>query len=98
MNKFKEKEYECKYLSQLYRMLEESESTLKTIYKVIGESDEQAVDYRTGELQWKDEEKTIPKMKSIWGDVELSEDELSNEQLAELKAIRNVKAKLEKML
>lgn len=95
-NKFKEKKALAELLEKLYRSVEEEENSAHTEYKPVGK--EQATDWRTGELQWEDEEHTIPKMTDKWDYVVKDDEELCPEDLAKIKACQYVKAQLEKML
>ena len=95
-NKFKEKQAIAEILDELYRIVDEKENSAHTEYKVVGE--EQAKDWRTGELQWEDEEKTIPKMTGKWDYVVKTDEELDREDLAKIKACQYIKAQLEKMI
>lgn len=66
-------------------------------YKVVGKESEQATDWRTGELKWEDEEKTIPCYRDKYEYVRLTEEELNPEKRATLVAIDEVKAFLDKI-
>lgn len=77
-NKFKEKQVRAELLAELYDIVERKEKDLHEEYTVIGKSTIQAKDWRTGELLWEDEAKTIPVMRDEYGTVpkeELSEED-----------------------
>jgi hypothetical protein len=95
-NKFKEKQALAELLEKLYRIVDEEEDGAHKSYEIVGQ--EQAKDWRTGELQWEDEEHTIPKMTGKWDYVVKDDEELCPEDLAKIKACQYVKAQLEKML
>lgn len=95
-NKFKEKQAIAEILDELYRIVQTKEDDVHNDYRVVGK--EQAKDWRSGELQWEDEEKTIPKMTDKWDYVPKSDEELDHEDLAKIKACQYIKAQLEKML
>ena len=97
INKFMERRIEAEILGEVYEELERKlESTTKT-YEIVGKEDEQATDYRTGELRWEDEEKTIPYYRAKYGYVDIPEEKLSDEQKLRAKVIKNIMAKLEKL-
>ena len=95
-NKFKEKQILAEILSDLYNSLEGKENDVRTEYKVVGQKQEK--NWRTDELVWEDEEKTIPKMVPDWGRVDKTEDEYTEEDMLRLKVLQYVKTQLEKML
>ena len=95
-NKFEEKKILADILNDLYEEVERKEKSAYLSYKVVGE--EQAKDWRSGELQWEDEEKTIPKMTSKWADVPKADDELTEEDKIKIKVCQHIKAQLEKMI
>ena len=97
-NKFKEKQFTAEILSMLYERVEEYENSYKTEYQKIGESDEQATNWKTGELVWEDEEKTIPVMKAIWDYVPKSAEDLSDDDKLRIKVCQQIKSQLEKMI
>ena len=97
-NKFQEKQILAEVLNDLYSMVESKEKSIHCEYKRVGKSDVQSKNWRTGELEWEDEEKTIPKMEDIWQDVPKSDDELTEDDLLRIKVYNYVKAQLEKMI
>ena len=96
-NKFKVKKAEAEILETLYATVSEKLETAYKEYRETGEQ-EQAKNWQTGELLWEDEEQTIPKMKSVWAYVEVAEEDLSDDQIATIKACKNIMAYLEKLL
>ena len=97
-NKFKEKQYVAEILDKLYKEVEREEMDCGREYRKVGETDEQDRHWKTGELLWKDEEKTIPRMKEKWDYVEKSKEEMTEEDYAKLTACKYIKAQLEKMI
>ena len=95
-NKFKEKQFTAEILSDLYEEVESKERSIRTHYQPIGEVQDK--DWRSGELLWEDEEKTIPKMVKDWGYVDKDEEEITEEDKMKLKVCQNIKSQLEKMI
>ena len=95
-NKFKEKKAIAEILDELYKVVEDKEKSIHNKYEVVGE--DQAKDWRTGELRWEDEEKTIPMMVSKYDYVPKSDDELDCDDHARIKACQYVMTQLDKML
>lgn len=93
-NKFKEKQLLAELLNELYDIVQRKEDSVHTEYRRVGE--EQAKDWRTGELKWEDEEKTIPVMTDKWAD--MPKDELSADDELTIKVCQYVKTQLEKMI
>lgn len=84
-------------LEVLERLANDLDSQLKDAtysYEVVGKKDEQATDWRTGELLWEDEEHTIPVYRDEYDYVPLPEEELTDEQVAKVKAIATVREML----
>ena len=94
MTKFAEKRILCEKLEEINAVIEGKIHDVMYTYEYLG--DVQAKDWRTGELLWDDEEKTIPKMESSWGD-KLKED-LTEEEEAKIEALKKIQQTLEKML
>ena len=95
-NKFKEKQILAEILNELYNHVDEQERHANLKYEPVGE--EQAKDWRTGELQWEDEEHTIPKMSKKWEHIPKEECELSEEDKIRIKMCQFIKTQLEKMI
>jgi hypothetical protein len=85
-------------LERLMNTIDSIENETTTEYRVVGKSEEQMTNWKTGELMWEDEEKTVPKMRDEYGYVDLTEDEMTDENLATLEAIKVVKEVLEKLV
>ena len=84
-NKFEKKRIEMGYLESVYSLLEDK---LKDLM--------QAKDWRTGELLWEDEEKTIPIYRDKYDCVEVFDDELDDEDRLRMSVLNELMAKLEK--
>ena len=97
INKFMERKIEAEILSDLYEELERMERNATKRYEAVGKETEQARDYRTNELLWEDEEKTIPKYRCTYDYVDVPEENLTDEEKLRARVIRNLKAKLEKL-
>ena len=96
-NKFTERKIEAQILSELYEELEKKLKYAGASYECVGKETTQAKDWRTKELLWEDAEQTIPKYNDKYDYVPIPEDELSEESKLEIKVIKNIMAKLEKM-
>ena len=96
-NKFMERRIEAEILGEIYEELEEKLKRSTMRYEWVGKEDEQARDWRTNELLWEDEEKTIPKYREKYDYVDVSYDELTEEEKMKAKVIQNIMAKLEKL-
>ncbi len=95
-NKFKEKQILADVLNDLYEAVDTRERAVHLDYRVVGEV--QATDWRTGELKWEDEEKTIPKMVPKYENVRKDESELTDDDRLKIKVYQYVKTQLEKMI
>ena len=85
-------------LEKLMTELDTIEKNTTTEYRAVGKSEEQMTNWKTGELLWEDEEKTVPKMCDKYDYVDLTEDEMTDENIATLEAIKTVKEILEKLV
>lgn len=94
MNKFVEKKILCEKLEEVNSFIEDKIHDVMYSYEYLG--DVQANDWRTGELLWEDEEKTVPKMQGDWG--YKLKDSLTEEDEANIEAMRKIQQTLEKML
>lgn len=94
--KFEEKRILASVLNDLYESVDTMERAVHLEYKRVGE--EQAKDWRTGELKWEDEEKTIPKMTDKWENVTKDDEDLTEEDKLKIKVYQYVKSQLEKMI
>jgi hypothetical protein len=97
-NKFKEKKIEAEILGDLYDTVDSRERAARQDYRVIQKDGKQATDWKTGELLWLDEAKTIPKMENVYGTVEKTDEELTDDDRMRIKVCQRIKAALEKML
>jgi len=95
-NKFKEKQFLAEILSDLYNEVEQKEKNARTNYVPVGEK--QSRDWRSGEMLWEDEEKTIPKMEKEWGYVDKDEEDLTDDDKLRIRVCQYVKTQLEKMI
>lgn len=95
-NKFKEKKVLAELLDDLYVEIDRKEQDARTEYKVTGKTEKQATDWRTGELKWEDEEKTIPKMEDKWETV--PKENLTEDDEIRIRMCQYIKSQLEKML
>ena len=95
-NKFEEKRILAEVLNELYETVQRKENDVHSEYKVVGQ--EQAKDWRSGELRWEDEEKTIPKMSDKWESVPKADEDLTEEDKLRIKVYQYVKSQLEKMI
>ena len=97
-NKFKEKKIEADILGELYEMVDSRERAARQDYRVVQKNGKQATDWKTGEPLWLDEAKTVPKMEDIYGTVEKTEEELTDDDHLRIKVCQRLKLALEKML
>ena len=96
ITKIQQKRAELEILESLFRSVESIEKDACQRFEQTGK--EQDKDWRTGELKWEDEEKTIPKMTSKWEYVPITEDDMTDEEYAKYVAVASIKAHLEKLL
>lgn len=96
-NNFEKKAAEIQILSDIIGYLNERLTSLTTDYQKIGKKTEQAIDWRTGEFMWEDEEHTIPRYEDEWGYVDVPEDELDAKTKLLVNACRDIAKKLEKL-
>ena len=97
-NKFKEKQYVAEILGRLYSQVLSEEKDCVQDYRRVGVTDVQETHWKTGELLWEDEEKTIPKMRDKWDYVAKSKEDMNEDDYAKLSACQYIKTQLEKML
>lgn len=96
-NNFEKKAAEIQILSDIIVYLNERLTTLTTDYRIIGKEEEQAIDWRTKQPKWEDEEHTIPHYDDKWGYVDIPEDELDDKTKLLANACRDIAKKLEKL-
>lgn len=94
----KEKKALLNVLDEVLRDLSEKRKNLRCSYECVGHTDVQKTHWKTGELLWEDEEKTIPKYEKIYDYIERPEDELSEECKYDLSAIDTIIKHLESLL
>lgn len=92
------KRAQLEVLERLFKELDSAEKEATMRYQKIGTEDEQARHWRTGELLWADEEKTIPQYNEIWDYVKIPQDEIGEHELAKEAAINELRAVLEKLI
>ncbi len=85
-------------IEELYSSLENTEKNITHSYEVVGKEDEQATDWRTGELKWEDEEKTIPYYKNKYDYVKRDEADFNDYERAKLDAINEIRKALDKLI
>lgn len=98
INVFTEKKAVLEVLEGLMESLDSQLKDATYSFEVVGKKDEQAKDWRTGELLWEDEEHTVPKYESKWDYVLIPEEKLSDAQVAKVHAIATVREMLEKLI
>ena len=96
----KVKSYMIEELSKITDSLVYDIKNLYTEYRRVGEEQKQRwnSDTEEYELLWEDEEKTIPKMGAKYDDVEIPEDEMTEENKLKLRAYRELFVKLESLI
>lgn len=97
-NKFMKAAINAEILGSLYKNLEEMKKDLFMRYEKVGLSDKQATDWRTGELLWEDDAKTIPVYADKYDYVQVDEADLSDDTKLRRIVIDEIMAKLEKLL
>ena len=97
-NKFLVKKYEAEALDTLASKLQDLINDNSRSYEVVGKEEEQARDWRTNELQWEDEEQTIPRYRDKYDYVDIDPAEFDEGRLARLTAYNNLIKKLEGLL
>lgn len=97
-NKFMAKKFLAEALCEMYEILVQKEKDIHQEYRRVGFEEEQATDWRTGELLWEDEEKTVPKFRDKYDYVTKDDSELTDEDIAKSKAYQYIMNQLERML
>jgi len=92
----REKKVTLEILENLFETLEREEQYAKQEWRCVGKEEEQATNWKTGELLWEDEEQTIPKYKDKYEYVD--KEELTEDDKIKLNAIENVRKALEKLI
>ena len=96
IQKLKLKKEMIELLQVIISVLDQKEEDTKKDYLPVGELDEQDTHWRTGELLWEDEEKTIPKKKKKYDYIE--KPELDENDLAKIEAINQIRVAIEKLV
>lgn len=98
-NKFEIRKWEIGEYGEIYDWLEKRINDYGYRYGELEEM-EQATKWnsetRTCDPVWEDEEETVPKMVHKWGDIEIPEDELTEEIKAKRKVCEALKAFIDK--
>ena len=95
----KVKKTEIEVLEEVYDFLSEKLTSNPFVqWKCVGKKDEQDRDWRTDELLWEDEEKTIPKMRDRYDNVTIPESEYTDDMWTRKQAIENLMAQLDKLV
>lgn len=89
---------QAEVLTKMDNLLDEIIRDKMMDYRVVGKETEQAKDWRTGELKWEDDEKTIPCFKDKWDYVAKEEDEISEEDRIMIEVCKAFSKKLEKLI
>ena len=99
MNKFEARRFEIEELSVIYNYLEQRLNDLSRNFQVVGKKQRTKYKAETGEYEpvWEDEEHTIPSMTDDWDYVDLSDDELSEENLTKKAVVKKLMEYLEKL-
>ena len=98
MTKVQVKKAQLEVIEKLLNALSEMRRDTTQDYRVVGKKTEQATDWRTGELLWEDEEKTIPRYDNKWEYVPLTDEEMTEDKKALLQAIEDMEKCLDKMV
>lgn len=96
LNYFESKAIEAKELGDIYNFLQNRLTDVQSKWAVIGKKDEQAKDWKTGELMFEDD--GSPMYRDEYGYVPKTADELTAEDHARITTIKNVMKLLEKAL
>ena len=96
LQKLKVKAQVLDIVRRFYETLDGIENDVSQEYKVVGKTDEQAVDWHTKEPLWEDEEKTIPKYRDKYDYVQ--KENLDEDDKAKLEAINQIRIALEKLV
>ena len=100
LTSIKVKSYMIEELSKLTEGLVSDIKGLYTEWRRVGEEQKKTWNSETDqyELVWEDEEKTIPKMCAKYDDVEIPEEEMSEDTKLKLRAYRELFEKLESLI
>ena len=98
MTRVQIKKAQLEVIEKLLNTLSDMRRDATQDYRVIGKEDKQATNWKTGELLWEDEEKTIPRYDNKWGYVPLTGEEMTDDKKALLQAIEDMEKSLDKMV
>lgn len=100
LTSIKVKSYMAEELAKVTEYLVADIKGLYTEYRRVGEEQKTKWNSDTDqyELVWEDEEKTIPKMCAKYDDVEIPEEEMSEDAKLKLRAYRELFEKLESLI
>ena len=96
LTRIQEKRAQLEILQQLFDRLKSIEQDCLQSYERVGE--EQATDWRTGELKWEDEEKTVPKMTGKYEYIPKSVEDMDDDEYAKYLAVDHIRTILEKLI
>lgn len=97
-NTIKTKAMRASILENIYDYLESKIRDEGCRYEEVGKKNEQAKDWRTGELKWDDDEKTIPHYDSIYDYVPIPESELDESTTMRIAVLRAIQDDLIKLI
>lgn len=97
-NRFATMKAQAEVLEKLDNLLNDIIRDNTMSYEVVGKKAEQAVDWRTGELKWEDDEHTIPYYCNEYGYVPIPESELSDENRILIDVCKRFSQRLDKLI
>ena len=97
-NKIQTKKAMLDIIEELFKSLDDTEKNVVYSYEVVGKEDEQAKDWKTGELKWEDDEHTIPYYRNRYDYVKRDVESLDDYDKAKLEAIAEVRKALDKLI
>ena len=92
------KKAQLEVLEKVMGSLDDMEKDFTSKFQCVGKKDEQARVWRTGELLWEDEEKTIPKYEDRYEWVPYPEDKIPEENKVKLAFLEDLRAKLDALV
>lgn len=96
IEKIREKKQMLDLLQKILSTLDSEENDTKMEYRATGKTETQKKHWKTGELLWEDEEKTIPVYETKYDYVE--KEEFSEDDKAKLEAINQIRTAIEKLV
>lgn len=96
MNAIKEKRMMLEVLEELMETLDTQEKNVHMEWGIVGKEETQARNWKTDELVWDDDEKTIPHYNNKYDYT--PKEKLSEDDETKLKAIEKIRSVLEKMV